>query len=93
MSRSYKKTPVVKLSYGNTVKIGKKLSNRKIRKQQDMSNGSYFKKVLNTRNIYEFKSYSSLKQDILKNKIYKVYSLEVPLEKVIEKWQRKYYRK
>lgn len=93
MSRSYKKTPIVKYVYGNTLKPGKKLSNKRIRKHEDLSNGGQFKKISNTRFIHELKSYESLKQAILKNKLYEMYSLGESFERVVEGWQRRYYRK
>lgn len=95
MSRSYKKTPIVKYVYSNTLKSGKKLSNKRIRKHEDLSNGGQFKKILNTRYIYELKIYKPFQRSILENedRICRNYRMYESFEKAVERWQRNYYRK
>jgi hypothetical protein len=65
MSRSYKKTPVVK--DGDSGKVGKKFANRKVRRyKHDLSNGKAYRKVFNSWDIHDmvnYYSYQSFKKD------------------------------
>ena len=56
MSRSYKKTSVVKIHNGFT-RMAKNQSNKKIRKTEDISCGANYKKIYPQYNVCEFRSY------------------------------------
>lgn len=53
MSKSVKKTPIFKGTYPD----GKRLANKKVRKEKQLSSGNYYKKVFNSWNICDFNSY------------------------------------
>lgn len=65
MSRSFKKTPVVK--DGRSGKAGKKFANRKVRRyKHDLPNGKAYQKVFNSYDIHDYVnyySYQSFKKD------------------------------
>lgn len=65
MSRSYKKTPVVK--DGRSGKEGKKFANRKVRRcKHDLANGKAYRKVFESWDIHDmvnYYSYQSFKKD------------------------------
>ena len=57
MSRSYKKTPVLKDTSckGSTFKSGKQIANRAVRNHADVPNGGGYKKVYCSWNISDFR--------------------------------------
>ena len=57
MSRSYKKTPVIKDSgcKGTRYKSGKQIANRAVRNQEDVLNGGSYKKVYCSWNISDWR--------------------------------------
>ena len=57
MSRSYKKSPVIKDSSrkGPTFKSGKQIANRTVRNKEDIPNGGSYKKVYCSWNISDYK--------------------------------------
>ena len=63
MSRSYKKTPVIKDSSckGTRFKSGKQLANRAVRNQEDVPNGGSYKKVYCSWNISDWRFMRSSK--------------------------------
>jgi len=67
MSRSYKKSPVEKLK--NDKKM-KKLLSKKVRKAENLVDGSHYKKCMNMYDICDFRSFIT-KDDIEKNEFLK----------------------
>ena len=57
MSRSYKKTPVIKDSSckGSSFKSGKQIANRAVRNHQDVPSGGSYKKVYCSWNISDWR--------------------------------------
>lgn len=55
MSRSYKKTPVLKSNCG----FSKKMANRKVRRTKDVFSGTYYKKVFDSYDICEYLFYNN----------------------------------
>lgn len=70
MSRSYKHFPLFRDPlWGKSMKQGKKLFNRKLRRKyknvsKDLPNGSYYRKVNNNYDLYEYKHYQTLQDTI-----------------------------
>ena len=63
MSRSYKKTPVVKDNFGG--KTGKRLANKKVRKlKNELFKGGEYKKVYESWDINDYISYYTLEEAI-----------------------------
>jgi len=63
MSRSYKKTPIVKDNFGG--KTGKRYANKKVRKTKDcLFKGGEYKKIFESWNINDYISYYTLEEAI-----------------------------
>ena len=97
MSRSYKKTPVIKDSSckGTKYKSGKQLANRAVRNQEDVPNGGSYKKVYCSWNISDWrfmKTEAELRKewdsgDQRLREVYKTY------EEVRSAWKKEYKNK
>lgn len=63
MSRSYRKTPIVRDNrYGR--KKDKRLANKTVRNYNEVPNGKMFRKFFNPWNIYDYKNRCSLEEFI-----------------------------
>ena len=56
MSRSYKKNPVCKDNEGKRKKM-KRIANKRVRKDMTITNGKQYKKVSNSYDIVDYRSY------------------------------------
>ncbi len=73
MSRSYKKHPWVTDHHVKTTKEKKKFANKKVRRHEDLPNGSAYKKVSESWDICDYKWYwtwEEAKKDWEENKNY-----------------------
>lgn len=61
MSRSFKRTPIVKDNKRGR-KYFKRHANKKIRKSNEVVGGRHYKKVYNTWNIYDQRSYCTFEE-------------------------------
>jgi hypothetical protein len=61
MSRSYKKTPIVKDNQRGR-KLVKRQSSKKARKSDVLINGNHYRKVFDSYKIYDYAFYCSLKE-------------------------------
>lgn len=93
MSRSYKKYPLFRDQlWGKSMKKGKQLFNRKIRRNykdilKELPNGNYYKKINNNHDLYEYKS-SYSKQEI----IAEWYKERSELKNGIKSWKIKWLK-
>ena len=110
MSRSYKHFPLFRDQlWGKSMKKGKKLFNKKLRRKyknvsKDLPNGSYYRKVNNNYDLYEYKHYQTL-QDTIDDwerdqiekangiKWWKSNRYNITLEEAIQDWKKSYVRK
>lgn len=104
MSRSYKKHPITK-DGGRSSKIGKKLANKKVRKNVDKlpSKGKAYKKIYNSWDINDYISYWTEKDAIEgwyeEETLAKIWC--IPVEEIeyhklygtLENYLNKYYKK
>ena len=91
MSRSYKKTPIVKDNIGG--KTGKRFANKKVRRlKNELFKRKEYKKVFESWNINDYISYYSLEDAIIdwyneeENKILKEYAPLHKKYKTLENW-------
>lgn len=73
MSRSYKKHPWVTDHHVKTTKEKKKFANKKVRRREDLPNGSAYKKVSESWDICDWKGYwtwKDAKKDWEENETY-----------------------
>lgn len=85
MSRSYKKSPVIKDM--DSGRFGKRLANKKVRRfKNDIKSGKSYKKIFETYNIHDFVSRYSYKDYLKKHK-------PEDEKEVYEKWAKYYKRK
>ena len=101
MSRSYRKFPICRMPlWGNSMKKGKQLANRKIRRKLkdvtiDISNGNYYRHIgIDRWDLYEFKFYETEK-DVINSFnrgdwIYRNYN---SIEEALIDWKKSYKRK
>lgn len=87
MSRSYKKFPTVKIGYSyRGSKKAKKVANRKVRRYlKDISNGSSYKKIYPSREIWDY-SFTKFKEWEIKE----WYDDQYEIMNNINSWKRKY---
>jgi predicted MPP superfamily phosphohydrolase len=96
MSRSYKKTPIIKDH--DSGKVGKKLANRKVRRYKEkIANGKAYKKVFNSWDIHDYISRYSFQEFKKDKEIYdKAYENGInrhPFWMTEKKWEKYYKRK
>lgn len=84
MSRSYKKTPIVKDNKGGR-KAAKKEANRKVRQSKDVPNGKQYRKFYNPWDIYDYVMYCDSYKEMS--------SYRKDEEKAKKLWYKYYYRK
>lgn len=89
MSRSYKRTPVVKDNRRGS-KAAKRVANKKVRKAPYVANGKAFKKVSCTWDIHDYVSYCSLEEFLNSEWIKYRYPNQ---EDAIQEWRRCYQMK
>ena len=67
MSRSYKKNPVCTDGSPHTTKESKKFANKKVRRHEDIPNGSAYKKVSDSYDIHDYifsRTWKEAKEDL-----------------------------
>jgi len=94
MSRSYKKTPIIKDNRGGR-KVAKRTANKKVRNAKRVSNGKQYRKYFNTYDIYDYVYYESLTNrlkywDAENEWLKKYYPTK---EDFIHHWRKYYYMK
>ena len=89
VSRSYKKTPIVKDNVGGR-KYAKLQANKRVRRKKYVSNGKQYRKVYNTWDINDYVSYCTLKEFLDFAHLWKFYKTE---EEMTQAWRRSYYNK
>ena len=111
MSRSYKKYPLFRdCLWGKSMKKGKQYFNRRLRRiykdvSKELPNGSYFRKLNNTHELYEYKS-SYTRQEIIEewyreqaevlhgvNSWRAKWIKDYSLEEALADWKKSYKRK
>ena len=110
MSRSYKHFPLIRDQlWGKSMKRGKQLFNRKLRRKyknvsKDLPNGSYYRKVNNNHELYEYKHHQTFRDTVVdweRDQIEKAngirwwrsYQYNPTLEEAIQDWKSSYLRK
>lgn len=89
MSRSYKKTPIVKDNCGGR-KFAKRQANKKVRNSMNVPDGKQYRKFYNTWNLYDYVSYCTL-EDFMKIKhLRRFYKSD---EEMKQAWRRSFYIK
>lgn len=89
MSRSYKKTPIVKDNAGGR-KSSKRFANKKVRREKYLSNGKEYRKVYNTWDIYDYVSYCTLERYMKIKHLRDFYPSD---EEMKQAWRRDFYLK
>ena len=110
MSRSYKHFPLIRDQlWGKSMKRGKQLFNRKLRRKyknvsKDLPNGSYYRKVNNNHELYEYKHHQTFQDTVAdweRDQIEKANGIRwwrscqynPTLEEAIQDWKSSYLRK
>lgn len=89
MSRSYKKTPIVKDNAGGR-KHAKRQANKKVRRTKCLSSGKQYRKVYNTWDIYDYVSYCTLEEFLNYRHLWSFYQTE---EEMTQAWRRGFHLK
>lgn len=99
MSRSYKKTPIIK-DNGRSKKWSKRQANKVVRKSNDIANYMQYKKAYDSWDVCDWKDYYPINSFIQKwgesfhspFVIYRGIGM-MTLNSVINKWKKRYYWK
>lgn len=89
MSRSYKKTPILKDNWRGRKK-DKRLANKKVRNAKYVANGKQYRKVFNTWDIFDYVSYCTLERYM---EIDHLRYFDPSDEDMHQAWRRVYYLK
>jgi len=89
MSRSYKKTPIVK-DNSRGRKKDKRSANKKVRNRKHVANGKQYRKYFNTWDIYDYVSYCSLERFMEFKHLRRRYTTD---EEMKQAWRRSFYLK
>lgn len=89
MSRSCKKTPIIKDNRRGR-RYFKRLANKRVRRESILVSGNYYKKVYNSWDIYDYVSYCSKEQYV---EMVRKYGWQGNKEEVEQAWRRCYYNK
>ncbi len=91
MSRSYRKSPVATDSHAKSTQEKKKFANKKVRNAEDVPNGGAYKKVSDSWDIRDHKSYWTWEEaknhwesEIEKGNVY--YQKHFPTLKIFHRW-------
>lgn len=93
MSRSFKRTPIMKMCPVHG-RIGKQFANRRVRRhKKEIPSGCAYKRLYEQYDIHDWISYCPLNDYLCPRYWYLLYGRDETIQTTIKKWKKDYYWK